>query len=324
MSSGVVSLLAIAVIVGLPVLVIGYLRSVESSLRIVKSWRWRYRIRPWMWLFPGIVLMVAILGYPLVDSVRLSFYGPTGSGSATLANYRWAFTTSDGLTVLRTTALWVVLLPAVTVVLAVAFAVLADRVRYERLAKTIVIAPTALSFVAAAAVWQLVYSYSPQGLPQTGLLDQLWIIVGKPVAWLVDSKTNTFALIVVAIWIYFGFAVLILSAAVKSVPHELKEAARIDGAHEWAVFRHVILPSIMPAILVVGITLLAWSLKIFDIVYVMTGGQFGTDVIGTRVYEEIFTYEDIGKGSVLAVILFVAVLPLMVLSARRLRQGRAS
>lgn len=325
MSLGLVFGLAIAVIVGLPLVVVAYLRGVESVLRVVPTRRWQDRLRPWMWLAPGIALMAAILGYPLIDSVRLSFYGPSGSGSPGLANYNWALTSSEGLAVLRTTALWVVLLPVVTVVLGVSFAVLADRVRYERLAKTIVIAPTALSFVAAAAVWQLVYAYSPQGQPQTGLLNAAWKIAGfNPIAWLIDSHTNSFALILVTIWIYLGFSVLVLSAAVKGVSNDLKEAARIDGASEWAVFRHVVLPAIMPAILVVGTTLLAWSLKIFDIVYVMTGGQFGTDVIGTRVFEEIFTFNDIGKGSALAVILFVIVLPLMVFSARRLRQGSAS
>jgi alpha-glucoside transport system permease protein len=323
MATEFAAIVGIAVVVGLPVATVAYLQGVDFGLKVLRR-RWRTdRIRPWAWLIPPVVLMGAILGYPLVESVRLSFYGPVGSGSAGLANYRWALTSAEGLAVLRTTALWVVLLPVLTVVIGIAFAVLADRVRYERAAKVIIIAPTAMSFVAAGAVWQLVYSFAPDNQPQTGLLDALWTGVtgSQPVAWLVDGKTNTYALIAVTVWMYLGFAVLILSAAVKGVSKDLSEAARIDGASEWGVFRHILLPSIMPTVAVVATTTLAWSLKIFDIVYVMTGGQFGTDVIGTKVYEEIFTYDDIGKGSALAVILFVAVLPLMVLSARRTGQG---
>ena len=314
--------LGLAVIIGAPLAFGAYIAAGEVGLRLLRLRRHASRVRPWFWMLPPLVLMASILGYPLIDSIRLSFYGPTGTKGVGFSNFAWVFASNGALPTLRNTLIWIILLPFVTVVLGVIFAVLADRVLYERVVKSIVIIPTAMSAVAAVAVWQIVYASQPAGTKQSGILDALWVGLfgAKPKSWLVDGATNNYALVAIGIWMYLGFAVLVLSAGVKGVPTELVESARMDGANGWQVFWYVTLPGIWPAVGVVSITTLAWALKIFDVVYVATGGRFGTDVIGTQVYEELFTYFDTGKGSALAVMLFVCVLPVMVLSARGMRR----
>lgn len=324
MSTGTTTALALAMLVGVPVLVLAYLSAAEGVIRLASGFVARASIRPWMWLAPGLALMGAILFYPLLDSIRLSFFDAGGQSFAGLDNYSWLVTDAEARKVLITTLLWIILLPLATTVFGTALAVCLDRMRWERAARSIFLAPVAISFVAAAVVWQLVYSSQTVDGQQLGVLNAVWTSLGgSPVPWLVDTTTNNVALVVVAVWTYTGFATLILSAAVKGVPQEQVESATLDGARGWQIFRYVTVPHIRPALVVVLTTLFAWSLKIFDVVFVLTGGRFGTSVVGTETYNELFTNHDIGRGSTLAVALFVAVVPLMILSARRVQGARS-
>jgi alpha-glucoside transport system permease protein len=241
-----------------------------------------------------------------------------------LDNYQFVFTNQGMLVALRNSLLWVILFPLVTVSVGLVIAVLADRVRYEGLAKASIFLPMAISFVAAGVIWKLVYEFRPEGLAQTGLLNATLdtALPGfQPQAWLVNAPPlNSLALMVAAIWVWTGFCTVVLSAALKGVPEELIEAARVDGASELQVFRHVLIPQLAPTIAVVATTMVIFGLKAFDIVYVMTSGNFDTDVIASRMYKEMFNARDFGRASAIAVVLLVAIVPLMLLNLRRVRR----
>jgi len=203
----------------------------------------------------------------------------------------------------------------------VIIAVLTDRVHYEAAAKALIFLPMAISFVAAGVIWRFMLEFRPVGMPQTGLLNALLsdLLGVKPIAWLVDKRVNNLALIGVGIWVWTGFCTVILSAGLKGIPVELMEAARIDGASEWHIFWRIILPMMRSTILVVATTMVIIVLKVFDIVYVMTNGNLGTDVIANRMYKEMFNYRHFGRASAIAVILLLAVIPAIVLNLRRFK-----
>lgn len=204
-----------------------------------------------------------------------------------------------------------------TVGLGLAFAVLAERVKYEALAKSIIFMPMAVSFVGAGIVWKFVYDYGTKQV-QTGLLNAFITSLGaEPVAFLSVPQLNTIALIVVGVWIWTGFCMTILSAALKAVPDEILEAARVDGAREWTVFWKIMVPIISPTILVVITTMVINVLKLFDIVYVMTGGNFGTDVIANRMYSEMYVNFNVGRGTAIAVVLVLVIIPFIYMNIKR-------
>jgi alpha-glucoside transport system permease protein len=212
---------------------------------------------------------------------------------------------------------WIILMVTGTVVIGLAFAVLADRVRYEALAKAVIFMPMAISFVGAGVIWKFVYDFGTQNV-QIGLLNAILTGLGlKPVAWLATPGINTLALIVVGTWMWTGFSMTILSAALKSVPNEILEAARVDGASEWRVFMSIMVPIILPTIVVVITTMVINVLKLFDIVYVMTGGNYGTEVIANRMYTEMYKNFNTGRGTAVAVVLIVAIIPFIYANINR-------
>lgn len=283
------------------------------------------RLRPWLWLFVPLLLIAVVLVYPLLRTVVLAFAGPDGHGWVGLRNLGWVFS-GELLGVLGNNLVWLVVFPLLTLVLALVVAVCFDRVRYERVAMTLIVLPTAISFTAGSIVWRQIYSYQPEGTPTRGLLNALWTLLpgARPVAWLQTPLVNTLALIVVAVWAGLGVAALILSAAVKSVPAELLEAARLDGAGEVRNFFAIVLPSIAPAVLVVVTTEVIFALKIFDIVYVMTNGNYGTDTLANSMYRELFAVNDFGHASAIAVVLLVLALPVVVVNIRQFRAEEVS
>ncbi|MGE5378100.1 MAG: carbohydrate ABC transporter permease, partial [Bacteroidota bacterium] len=197
------------------------------------------------------------------------------------------------------------------------FAVLSDRIKYERLAKAIIFMPMAVSFVGAGIIWKFVYDYGTQQV-QIGFLNAIITAFGgQPIAWVSTQGINTFMLIIVGVWIWTGFCMTILAAALRSVPDEILEAAHVDGATEWETFWKITVPIIMPTILVVITTMVINVLKLFDIVYVMTGGNFGTDVIANRMYTEMYKNFNIGRGTALAVILVIAIIPFIYFNVKR-------
>ena len=280
---------------------------------------------PWLYVGPVLLILAFFLVYPALNTVYLSLFDKRSENFVGLDNYVWALTSKDMLTAFKNNVLWLVLFTALTVSLGVVFAVLLDRVRYEPVAKSIIFLPMAISFVGAGVIWKFMYAFRPASAAQIGLLNGILRNFTNldPIGWLVNRTTNNFALIVVGIWIWTGFCMVILSAAYKGIPKELIEAARVDGANEWQVFWRMTLPMMKPTIAVVATTMVINVLKVFDIVYVMTNGALGTEVIANRMYKEMFHFRSFGRASAIAVILLLAIIPVMLVNIRRFREQEA-
>jgi alpha-glucoside transport system permease protein len=264
--------------------------------------------------------------YPTLSTIVRSFRNKADTAFVGGDNYAWFFGSADALTSLKNNVLWIIVLTVLCVGLGLLIAVLVDRVRFESLAKAVIFLPLAISAVAASVIWKFMFDYRPAVEQQTGTLNAAIGTVGLgPVPWLtVDQfSLNTFALIIVMAWMWTGFAMVILSAALKGISAELLEAARVDGATEWRVFQHIVFPLLLPTVAVVSTTIIITALKAFDIVYVMTGGNFGTDVIANRMIKESFLFGNFGHGSALAVILLLAIIPVMALNISRFRAQEA-
>jgi alpha-glucoside transport system permease protein len=299
------------------------------------------RVTPWLYLLPALVVMSLFIVYPMINTVSLSFSNADGTAPAStlcregracwgiFENYRYALTAELNFSSVGAfwssfwsssygnTLKWIIFMVSGTVSIGLLFAVLADRVKYEALAKAILFMPMAISFVGAGVIWKFMYDYGTQQV-QIGLLNAIITALGgDPVSWLSTVPLNTFMLIIVGIWIWTGFCMTVLSAAYKSVPDEILEAARVDGASEWTVFWRIIMPIILPTVTVVVTTMVINVLKLFDLVYVMTGGNFKTDVIANRMYTEINTNYNVGRGTAVAVILVLSIIPFVYFNIRR-------
>jgi alpha-glucoside transport system permease protein len=286
------------------------------------------RARQWKsWLFvgPALLLIVFFLVYPTIMTLARSFFGRGTSlfGPNTefvgFTNWRYVFTNNTMLTSLRNNALWAVLFTSSTVGFGLLLAVLLDRVRYEKIAKSIIFIPAAISMVGASVIWKFIYAYRPTTMDQIGVLNGIVVALGgQPLGWLIERPwLNNICLVIVGIWMWTGFCMVIFSAAYKNIPKQLMEAARIDGANEWHVFRMIILPLLAPTAAVVGTTMVVQVLKIFDIIFVMTNGNYGTEVIANRMYKEMFNFFNYGRASAIAVVLLILIVPFMILNIRR-------
>jgi alpha-glucoside transport system permease protein len=298
--------------------------AVAHSVPPRKPLNLRDLIVPWLWIGPAVIFVLVFLVYPVLNTLWLSLQNADSSQFIGLRNFARIFTDSAMLDVLRNNLLWIVLGTAATVALGLLIAVLVDRVRFEGAAKAAIFIPMAISFVGAGVIWKFVYNYDAPGQPQIGLLNAILTrLGGQPQAWLINPGINNLALIAVYVWMWTGFCMVILSAALKGVPAEILEAARVDGANAVAIFFRIIVPMISPTIAVVATTMVINLLKIFDIIYVMTGGNFGTNVVAVEYYNRLFTFNDFGTSSALAVILLIAIVPIMIFNIRRFRQQEA-
>lgn len=280
------------------------------------------RVQTGSFLMPALLFLAVGLVYPALRTLYESFRGADSSRFVGIDNYRSIFTQPDLLIVVRNTVIWVVLVPVASTAIGLVYAVLVDRARAEALAKTLLFLPMAISFVGASIIWKFVYEYRPSRRPQIGLLNEVLVRVGLPPQdfVLLDSPWNTVALVVVLVWIQTGFAMTILSAAIKAIPDDIVDAARLDGASGVKMFRRITLPSIRPAVIVVLTAIGIATMKIFDIVRTMTGGNFDTSVVANEFYNQSFIYNNSGLGAALAVLLFVLVIPIVVFNARQLRR----
>lgn len=280
------------------------------------------RLTPWFYLIPALAILGFFLVYPSFHTLYLSFLGKRSHTFVGAGNYIYVFTNRVMLTAFRNNVLWVAVFTTVTVFLGLILAVLFDRVKYEVIVKSIIFMPMAISFVSASVIWKFVYAFKPGGTSQIGILNALLDTFHlPPVAWLIQKPwINNLCLIAVGVWVWTGFCMVVLSASYKSIPKQFLEAARVDGAGEWGVFWKVILPLLMPTITVLATTMVVFVLKIFDIVYVMTNGNFGTEVIANRMYKEMFLFGNFGRSSTIAVVLLLLVLPVMLLNLRRFRR----
>ncbi|WP_232660882.1 carbohydrate ABC transporter permease [Pseudonocardia sp. TRM90224] len=279
-----------------------------------------------LFLAPSALLLIVGLIWPALRTIYQSFFDRTSTNFTGVSNYLTIFTQPELLLVLRNTALWVVITPILATAIGLVYAVLVDRTRFESFAKALIFLPMAISFVGASIIWKFVYEYRPnQGnIQQIGLINQFLVWIGlEPVNLLLQQPWNNLLLIMVMIWIQAGFAMTILSAAIKAIPDDITEAARLDGCGNVRMFFSITLPSIRPALVVVLTTISIGVLKVFDIVRTMTGGQFNTSVIANEFYSQSFRINDYGIGAALAVLLFVLVVPIVVYNIRQMRKVNA-
>lgn len=297
---------------------------VTDNLVSILPERIRETVRPFVFVGPALVILTAYLVYPAVRTLYLSFLDARSQTFVGLENYAFALTSPDMLLALRNNVLWLIFVTGFVVSIGLVIAVMVDRIgRWEPVAKSFIFLPMAISAVGAAVIWKFVYSFQPIQRPQIGLLNAIYTALGgDPQGWLILKPLNNFFLIAIMIWILTGFAMVVLSAAIKGVPAELLEAARIDGASEIRIFFSVIIPSIRGALITITTTVLIMVLKVFDIVFVMTNGQFETEVIANRMYREMFSFGNYGRASALAVILLVAVIPIMIYNVRSIESVR--
>jgi len=310
-----VVLLGFAAVVGVIVLLAGRVKGRRGDRTVAL-----------VFLLPTVLVLLVGLVYPGIRTIYQSFFDAAGTSFLGLGNYMTIFTSTDQLVVLRNTVAWVVITPFVATAVGLLYAILVDRARLEAVAKALIFLPMAISFVGASIIWKFVYEYRPDqgGVKQIGLLNQLLTMVGgTPQQWLLNEPWNNLFLIVIMIWIQAGFAMTILSAAIKAIPEDIVEAARLDGVGALGMFRFVTVPSIRPALIVVLTTIGIATLKVFDIVRTLTGGNFGTSVVANEFYSQSLQSDNQGLGAALAVLLFVLVVPVVVYNIRQLRASEA-
>jgi alpha-glucoside transport system permease protein len=278
------------------------------------SLKWTQRLQPFVFVGPAIALLAWYLAVPTVRTLVLSFYDRTSENFVGLENYQAVFSERIMREALSNNMVWLVVGTALTVSLGLLIALLADRSGFERVSKALIFMPMAISMVGAGVIWRFVYDADPN----LGLLNSIVVgLGGEPQDWLRNVQPwNNLFLIVVMVWLQTGYAMVLISAAIKGIPDELLEAARVDGANEVTVFFRIMLPSIAGTLLTVTTTVIIFTLKIFDVVMVMTGGQFGTEVIGVRFYREMFTNGNDGYASAIAIVLLIAVIPVMIYNLR--------
>jgi alpha-glucoside transport system permease protein len=280
---------------------------------------WVRRIQPFVFVGPAMAILTWFLLLPALRTLWISFQSTDPSNTARtqfvgIENYIKVFTERTMLEAFRNNLLWMIVGTSFCVAIGLLVAILADRSKFETVAKVLIFLPMAISFVGAGVIWRFVYAFAPPGQPQIGLVNAVVTgFGGEPQAWLqLIQPWNNLFLIVVLIWLQTGFAVVTLSAALKGVPEDILEAARVDGATEIQIFFRIIIPAIQGTIITVATTILIVTLKIFDVVMAMTGGKYGTQVIATEFYVQFFTNRDFGAGSAIAIVLLIAVIPVMI------------
>jgi alpha-glucoside transport system permease protein len=286
---------------------------------------WTRRVQPFVFIGPAMAILAWFLLIPTVRTLYLSFMNRNSTEFVGFANYIAAFTERAMIESFRNNLLWILVGTSACVILGLLIAILADRSSFESIAKSLIFLPMAISFVGAGVIWRFIYYYRPSNQIQIGLLNSLVVALGgQPQAWttLIQPWNNLF-LILAGVWLQTGFAMVVFSSALKGVPEDLLEAARVDGANEIQIFFRIIIPQIQGTIITVTTTIVIFFLKIFDIVIVMTGGQYGTEVIGTQFYRQFFSNRNFGYGSAIAIILLIAVIPVMIYNLKQFGEREA-
>jgi alpha-glucoside transport system permease protein len=276
-----------------------------------------------LFLGPAVVLALTGLGVPAVQTFIESFKSADSSKWVGFANYTRAAKDSDIRLAFFNTMLWIIVTPIITTSIGLALATMLNKMKREALAKSLIFMPMAISFVGGSLIWNLMYQFQESTRPQTGLVGQIFIWLHlTPQHLLLWSPWNNFFLMVVYIWGTTGFGMVILSAAIKNIPSDIEEAAQLDGAAGFRLFRTITVPMVKTTIIVVLTTAMVGTLKLFDVIHTMTGGNFKTDVLSNRMFDEIFVYLNNGRGSALAVLIFLGVLPITFYNIRSIRAER--
>jgi alpha-glucoside transport system permease protein len=303
-----------------------------ALLYLIANWvvellpdKWTARLQPFVFVGPAIAILVWYLALPAFRTLWISLWNRNGTTFVFLQNYLDVFRDRGMLESFRNNLLWMIVGTTFSVGFGLLIAVLADRSKFERIAKSMIFMPMAISFVGAGIIWKFIYENRPPGEAQIGVLNAVVTALGgQPQAWvsLIQPWNNLF-LIVIVVWLQTGFAMVLFSAALKGIPAELLEASRVDGANEFQVFFRIMVPYIQGTIITVTTTIVIFTLKIFDVVMVMTGAQYGTEVIATQFYRQYFSNRNFGYGSAIAIILLIAVIPVMIYNLKEFREKEA-
>ncbi|SFB09793.1 alpha-glucoside transport system permease protein [Rhizobium sp. NFR07] len=281
-------------------------------------------IRPWLFLGPALLLLLVYLVYPVISTFILSFYDRSGGNFVGLANYRWAIGDEQFRQSIFNNILWLAVVPAACTFLGLVIAVLTDRIWWGNIAKSLVFMPMAISFVGASVIWKFIYEFRGGEEAQIGLLNAVvQFFGGDPQVWIALPFWNNFFLMAILIWIQTGFAMVILSAALRGIPEETIEAAVIDGANGWQIFWKIMVPQIWGTIAVVWTTITILVLKVFDIVLTMTNGQWNSMVLANLMFDWMFRGGgDSGRSAVIALVIMAAVTPIMIWNIRQASEDR--
>lgn len=303
---------------------------------------WTRRLQPFVFVGPAMAILTWYLALPVYRSFWLSLFDRDGfpegfsaffpwtwpaamqsNAFVGFANYVAVFTERLLQEAIRNNLMWIVFGSTFTVIAGLLVAVLADRSKFERVSKSLIFLPMAISFVGAGVIWNFMYEVRPADASQIGVMNALVVALGGEPhpwdKWVAIAPWNNLFLILIVVWLQAGYAMVLFSAALKGVPEEILEAGRVDGANEFQIFFGIMIPSIMGTIITVWTTIVIFTLKIFDIVWVMTGGQFGTHVIATQFYRQSFTARNSGYGSAIAIILLLAVIPVLIYNLKQFR-----
>jgi alpha-glucoside transport system permease protein len=291
--------------------------------------RWGDRVKPYLYILPAVAAIALYVVYPGIQTIVYSFANAQSTQFVGIENYTKLLTSAGFQQTLVTTLVWIIVAPLAAVLIGLLVATVVDKLQpgSEKAAKTIIFFPMAISAVGAGTVWRLVYAYAPAGQPQVGIQNAVVTALGfDPVAWLATRTfyLNTLLLIVMFLWLQVGFSMVLLSSAIKGVPTETVEAGRVDGATERQIFRRIVFPQIMPTVVTVYVTVLIGVMKLFDVVYVMTNGNFNTNVLATEFFNQLFTNFNNGYAAVVVVILMIAVIPVMIFQVRQFRLEEAT
>ena len=279
----------------------------------------RRKVIPLVFVGPATLFILFYKVIPALRTIQLSLYDDNSDQFVGADNFDFIVSDPVMQQAIQNNVYWLVGVTFFSVVFGIIIATLADRVRFEAVFKSLIFLPMAISFVGASVIWRFVYAFTAPNRPQIGVLNAILVeLGGKPIGWLIERPFNNAALIIILIWLQTGFATVIISSAIKNVPKDMLDAARVDGANELMVFFRIIIPSISSTIATVATTILILTLKVFDIVWVMTSGNFGTEVVASRMMKEIFTFRNFGRGSAIAVVLMAATIPFMIYNVRRM------
>ena len=292
------------------------------TIKQMKRDKRREAIRPWIFIGPALLFLFVFLVYPVFKSLQLSFFGREGEEFVGFTNYIWAFNNDGFRSSIINNILWLLIVPTLATAFGLIIAYLTDRIWWGQIARTLIFLPMAISFVGASIIWKFVYDFRASGDSQIGILNAIVVAFGgEPQSWISMPFWNNIFLMIILVWIQTGFAMVILGAAIRGVPEDTIEASTIDGANEFQIFFKIIIPQIWPTIVVVWTTITILVLKVFDIVYAMTNGQWNTQVLANLMYNEMFRNANSGTASTVAVILMLAVLPVMIYNIKSARNA---
>jgi len=284
--------------------------------------RQNFNIRAFLFIAPAFIIFIIFILYPVLETLRLSFYDKYGRDFVGFNNYLWAFKDPELRRGLLNNLGWLIVVPTLSTAFGLIIANLADKIWWGTIAKSIIFMPMAISFVGAGVIWKFIYDYRGPGDEQIGLLNAIIVSLGyEPQAWITIPIWNNLFLMAIMIWIQTGLALVIFSAALRGIPKETLEAAKIDGASEFKTFISIIIPYLGPTILVIWTIITIVVLKIFDIVLAMTNGQWQTEVLANLMFDWMFRGGgDSGRGSVLAIFIMIGVIPIMALNIYKHKQ----